>query len=113
MTFEKFKELTDLMISANKKLSDADSLGLDAHEFCADHEHLINLLWDSLLTDHGIDWFNWFMYEKKYIYDGVGDPTFTAHDDDLPICRDLGELYEYLTKSNYFKIKVEDAKSSN
>lgn len=113
MTFEKFKELTDLMVSHSTKLGKAHDIGIELYGINEDDEALINNLWSVILTDHGLDWFNWFMYEKEYIYDGVGRADINAHDGGTPICEDLKGLYEYLVKNNYFKIPVGDAKSGN
>lgn len=113
MTFEHFKELTDLMVEKSKKMSSAHDLGVDLYELNETSEDLINKLWSLILTEHGLDWFNWFMYEKNYIHDGVGRSDLTAHSGETPICEDLKGLYEYLVESNYFKISIDDAKNRN
>ena len=113
MTFEIFKDLTNLMVKHSKQMSAAHKLGIDLYDVCEYQERLVNALWDKILTDYGLDWFNWFMYEKNYIKDGIGRADLTAHDGDVEICKDLKGLYEYLVKNNYFKIPVEDAKSGN
>lgn len=112
MTFDHFKELTDHMISHATKLGRAYDNGIDLYEFTDETETLIHKLWNLILTDHGLDWFSWFMYEKNYIHDGIGN-SLTASDDDKPICEDLQGLYDYLVENNYFKIPVEDAKTRN
>ena len=113
MTFEHFKDLTDLMVKNSAKLDNAYRLGIDLYELNDPNSELIHKLWSLILTDHGLDWFNWFMYEKNYVSDGIGRADLTAHDNETPICKDLKGLYEYLVKNNYFKIPVEDAKSGN
>lgn len=113
MTFEKFKELTDLMVKSSTKVQNAYQLGIDIYEFIEEKEALVHRLWNTILTDFGLEWFSWFMYEKNYIHDGVGRADLTAHDNGTPICEDLEGLYEYLVKNNYFKITIEDAKSAN
>lgn len=113
MTFEKFKDLTDLMVKNSDRMNQAYRLGIDLYELYDINETLVSHLWDVILTDHGLDWFNWFMYEKDYIHDGVGRADMTATDDGTPICEDLKGLYEYLVKNNYFKIAIEDAKTGN
>lgn len=109
MTFEHFKELTDLMVAQAKKTNAAHDAGIDLYEFIEPHESLIHKLWSCILTDYGLDWFMWFMYEKDYVGDGVGRKDLTAHDDETPICEDLKGLYEYLVKNNYFKVPITDA----
>ena len=111
MTFDQFKELTDLMIAQNKKLDSARDLGINLYEITEPNEALINSLWSLILTDYGLDWFNWFMYEKGYIQDGIGRKDLAAYDNKKSICKDLKGLYKYLVKNDYFKIPIVDAKS--
>lgn len=113
MTFKEFKTLADLMVEQNRKVSAAYKLNIDLLDFNNSQEVLISNLWSYILTDHGKDWFDWFMYEKNYVHDGIGRADLTANDPNGPICEDLKGLYEYLVKNNYFKIPVEDAKSRN
>ena len=112
MTFNKFKTLADLMVAQNQKVSAAYKLNIDLLDFNNSQDVLISNLWSYILTDHGKDWFDWFMYEKNYIHDGIGN-SLTARDDGKPICEDLQGLYDYLVENNYFKIPVEDAKTRN
>jgi|688.fasta_scaffold00580_21 hypothetical protein len=112
MTFNKFKTLADLMVAQNQKVSAAYKLNIDLLDFNNSQDVLISNLWSYILTDHGKDWFDWFMYEKNYIHDGIGN-SLTATDDGKPICEDLQGLYDYLVENNYFKIPVEDAKTRN
>ena len=111
MTFEHFKELTDLMVAQTKKNRAAYDAGIDLYEYAEFYESLMHRLWSCLLTDYGLDWFDWFMYEKNYIDDGIGRPDLTANDNDTPICEDLRGLYEYLVKNNYFKVPITDAQA--
>jgi hypothetical protein len=113
MTFEHFRELTNLMITHHKNMSAIHDLGVDLYGAFEENELLINRLWERILTEYGLDWFTWFMYEKNYIEDGIGRPDLTATDQGTPICEDLKGLYEYLVKNNYFKIPIEDAKTGN
>ena len=112
MTFNKFKTLADLMVAQNQQVSAAYKLNIDLLDFNNSQDVLISNLWSYILTDHGKDWFDWFMYEKNYIHDGIGN-SLTASDDGKPICEDLQGLYDYLVENNYFKIPVEDAKTRN
>lgn len=112
MTFEHFKDLTDLMVKSSARIGQAHDLGIDLYEVVEETETLIHKLWNLILTDHGLDWFSWFMYEKNYIHDGIGN-SLTASDDGKPICEDLQGLYDYLVENSYFKIPVEDAKTRN
>jgi len=111
MTFTHFKELTDLMVKQTERTASALQLGIELYDFTEQYADLVHKLWSCILTDHGFDWFMWFMYEKDYVGDGVGRADLTAHDDETPICEDLKGLYEYLVKNNYFKVPITDAKA--
>jgi hypothetical protein len=113
MTFAHFKELTDLMVKHWKNMRAIYDLGISLYDICEPQEVLVSSLWDQILTSDGLEWFNWFMYDKNYIHDGIGRADLTASDEGKPICEDLNGLYEYLVENNYFKIPIEDAKSGN
>jgi hypothetical protein len=104
MKFEEFKDMTDLMVKHWKGVDKCYNIGIDIHEFLDTQERLVNTLWGHILTNEGLDWFNWFMYEKNYIHDGVGRSDLTASADGEPICENLEGLYDYLTENNYFKV---------
>jgi len=104
MEFKEFKDMTDLMVKHWKGVDKCYNIGIDIADFLDTQERLVNALWLKILTEEGHDWFNWFMYEKDYISDGVGRADFTASADGKPICEDLEGLYNYLTENNYFKI---------
>lgn len=104
MKFEEFKDLTDLMVKHWKGVDKCYNIGIDIHEFLDTQERLVNALWLKILTDEGHDWFNWFMYEKGYINDGVGRADLTASEDGNPICENLEGLYKYLKDNNYFLV---------
>ena len=108
MTFEKFKHIVDLMVQNSSKLDGSYELGIDLIEFSEGYSIVINYLWGQLLTTEGLDWFDWFMYEKNYLQDGVGNPEMQAYsktdnDEQVEIIKDLKGLYEYFIENNYFK----------
>jgi flagellin-specific chaperone FliS len=106
MTFAKFEKLTRMMVTQSATLDQAHKLKIDLLDFVDDYSTLISELWSVILTSEGVDWFSWFMYEKNYISNGIGDLKLTAYDDGKEICRDLPELYEYLVNNSYFKIEA-------
>jgi len=106
MTFAKFEKLTRKMVDQSILISQAYKLNIDLLDFVDDYSVVINELWSVILTDNGFEWFEWFMYDKNYISDGIGDPKLTAYDDGKEICKDLPELYEYLVNNSYFKIEA-------
>ena len=106
MTFDKFERLTNLMVNQSTTMDHAYKLKIDLLDFVDDYSTLISELWSVILTNEGADWFSWFMYEKNYISDGIGNPKLTAYNDGKEICIDLPELYEYLVNNSYFKIET-------
>jgi hypothetical protein len=113
MIFEKFKEIIDYMLISSQTLNKTHELGIDLLEFTEGYSKTIQLLWKSVLTDEGLDWLEWFLYEKDYIHDGIGRPDMTAYatvynslsesEEKVEIAKDLEELYKYLLENNYFK----------
>jgi len=107
MTFEKFKHIVDLMVQNSAKLDRSYENGIDLIDFTEGYSIVINYLWGQVLTVEGLDWFDWFMYEKNYLQDGIGNPELTAYSTDsgeeVEIIKDLEGLYEYLIENKYFK----------
>lgn len=107
MTFEKFKHIVDLMVQNSAKLDRSHENGIDLIDFTEGYSIVINYLWGQILTPEGLDWFDWFMYEKNYLQDGIGNPELTAYSTDsgeeVEIIKDLNGLYEYLIENKYFK----------
>jgi len=104
MTYSKFKEIIDLMIKQNAKIHSAYDLKIDLIDFYDESDKTVHLLWSSILNEYGLDWLNWYLYEKNGI-SGTPDKKLTAHDlDGTEICKNVKGLYQYLTKYKYFKI---------
>ena len=107
MTFEKFKHIVDLMVKNSARLDSSYQNGIDLIEFTEGYSIVINYLWGQVLTTEGLDWFDWFMYEKNYLQDGIGNPEMQAYSTDsgeqVEIIKDLSGLYEYLIENKYFK----------
>ncbi len=103
MTFENFKKIIDLMVLHNEKMNKSYKNNIDLYDFMNTNNRVIHLLWTELLTSEGIDWLEWFLYEKNYLDDGIGRKDLKAYDNGKEICKDLKGLYKYLTKYNYFK----------
>ena len=113
MTYPEFKEIVDLLIRRSNKITKTLELGIDLLEFTEDTSQVITKLLSVILTSVGLDWFEWFMYEKGYIEDGVGRKDMNAYSTDpetgerTEIVTTLEELYEYLLENNYIKCKTE------
>jgi hypothetical protein len=107
MTFERFKFITDQMVQNSARIDKSYEQGVDLIEFTEGYHVVIEYLLGEILTVEGLDWFNWFMHEKNYLQDGVGDPEMQAYSTDsgeqVEIIKDLSGLYEYLIENKYFK----------
>lgn len=107
MIFEKFKHVVDLMVQNSSRLDRSHENGVDLIDFTEGYNIVINYLWAELLTIDGLDWFDWFMYEKNYLQDGIGNPEMQAFStidgEKVEICTDIEGLYNYLKENNYFK----------
>ena len=113
MTYLEFKEIVDLLIINSQKIRKSYDIGIDLIEFTDTHSTLTTKLLSAIFTTEGLNWFEWFMYEKNYIEDGVGRADINAYSTDLvtgertEIVTTLEELYEYLLENNYIKCKTE------
>ena len=103
MTFEEFKGAVNLMTSHHIKVSKAYDLNIDLIDFSDDQGRLINVLWGHILTVDGLDWFNWFLYEKDGI-SGKVKRDMKAYSGKKEILKDLKGLHTFLTVNKYFKV---------
>ena len=101
-TYTEFKKIIDLQIAHSKKLDKLHDLGLDFVEVFVGQDTIIHLLWGQILTEHGEDWLNWYLYEKDGI-SGKPKKDMTADDNGKVICKDLKGTYNYLKENKYFK----------
>ena len=103
MDYSVFEKCISVMIECNKKNRSAYSLGIDLAEYSENYNKLIDLMWSQVLTDEGLDWINWFLYEKGGINGNLREDINAWDEDKVPICYDLNSLYDYLKKSEYFR----------
>jgi len=108
MTFERFKFITGLMVQNSSRVDKSYDQGIDLVEFVEGYNVVTEYLWGEILTIEGLDWFNWFMYEKNYLQDGIGNPEMNAYHkindgEQVEIVKDLEGLHQYLVENNYFK----------
>ncbi len=105
MEYEKLEKYINLLSEQDKKVKKAYSAGVDILDFTDQYHTLFRMLWEEILTPEGLDWLEWFLWEKDAI---SGEPRkdMNAWDENKnPICEDLKGLYEYLRVNNYFRIK--------
>lgn len=103
MNYKDFKRMIDLMVVNHKNVGKAYDIKLDIIEFTDDYSQVINLLLSVIMTEDGLDWFYWFLYEKDGI-EGKIKKDMKAYDENKKeICKNVKGLHEYLTKNKYFK----------
>lgn len=102
MTKETFIKILDLQSEHYKKEQQLHKLGIDTLEFNETIISVVELLWSEVLTECGLDWLSWFMFEKSYI-SGELREDIKAWDGEIDIIRDINELYDYLAENKYFK----------
>lgn len=101
-TYAEFKKIIDLQIAHSKRLDKLHDLGIDFVELFSQTDTIIDLLWSQILTEHGEDWLDWYLYEKDGI-SGKPKKHMTATNDGQVICKDLRGTYNYLMENKYFK----------
>lgn len=103
MDYKNFKSLISIMIEKHKKIQNAYRLGIDLYNYEEDDHKLNKILIDEILTKEGVDWFEWYLYEKDGIT-GKPKKDMRAWDNDKKeICYNVKSLYDYLFLSKYFK----------
>lgn len=102
MVFEKFKECIDNLILISNKNREAYRLGIDILEYHDPYDKAINILFEEILTEEGMEWFGWYLYEKDGI-SGNPKPDMKAWDNKKEICKNLKDLHGYLTINRYFR----------
>lgn len=103
MNYKDFKRMIDLMVFNHKNVGKACDIKLDIIEFTDDYNRVINLLLSVIMTEDGLDWFYWFLYEKDGIEGKIKKDMKAYDENEKEICKNVKELHEYLTKNKYFK----------
>ena len=100
------KTFTEYFNLYKDRLKDVDNARLakvDLIEFNDTLYKSISILWKSILTEEGIDWLEWFYYEKyDFIKDETREDIKAWNSDKKEICQDLDALYDYLVENKYF-----------
>jgi hypothetical protein len=104
MKFSKFKEYVDLLSKLNQEGHQIYKLGANLMEREESYQTLLSILWKNILTDDGIRWLEWFLYDKGAINGSIRDDIKAWDAEKNEICKDLKGLHKYLKKSGYFKI---------
>jgi len=108
MDFDKLQVYINLLVEQNKRERALYENGLEPFEFTDSYHQLMKMLWEEILTPEGLDWFEWFIWEKGGI-EGVLNEELDAWDENKnPICQDLKGLHEYLTTNKYFRTQSKD-----
>lgn len=105
MEYKKLEKYIQILSEQNKKANQAYKAGVDLLEFTDQYHAIFKMLWEEILTPEGLDWLEWFIYEKRAIEGKIKKDLGAWDENGNPICEDLKGLYEYLCVNNYFKIK--------
>ena len=105
MEYEKLEKYISILSDEHKKMNQAYKLGIDLLDFVDQYHVLFKMLWEEILTPEGLDWLEWFIWEKGGIENSIREDLGAWDENGNPICQDLRGLYEYLTANNYFKVK--------
>lgn len=101
MDKETFIKIIKNLELAEKNILAYDKFGIDLHEnkysVVTPLFQTIDLLFSAIYTEIGVDWINWFMYEKDF----GKDENMKAYKANVEICRNVEELYDLV---NQYKI---------
>lgn len=75
ITKEQFTELINTVLSFNKELDRWDDFGIDLFNLPLGDisSRMSELTYTNLFNDDGIDWINWWLYEKPALFKGEAD----------------------------------------
>lgn len=103
MDYKNFKSLISVLVEKHKKTNSAYKLGIDLYDYQETDHRLNKILIREILTDEGIDWFEWYLYEKDGITGSPKKDMQAWDSDKTEICYDVRSLYIYLFTNKYFK----------
>jgi hypothetical protein len=103
MEYKDFEKVIGLMVNHSSKLNKLYSeFKIDLIDSFDEHNTLVEMLWDEVLTEEGSEWLGWFLYDKNGI-SGKPRKDINGYDGSKKICRNLKELHGYLVDNKYFK----------
>ncbi len=103
MEFKDFKDCIDNLILMHQRTTEAYKLKIDIIDYHDPYDKAIYILWDHILTEPGLDWLSWYLYEKDGI-SGKPRKDLKAHDEDgKEICKNLKNLHSFLVENSYFR----------
>ena len=98
MDKETFIEIIKNLELAEKNILIYDKFGIDLHEskysVVTPLFQTIDLFFSTIYTEIGVDWINWFMYEKNF---GKNE-NMKAYEANIEICKNVEELYNLVNK---------------
>lgn len=94
-------------IKAHSKSISRDEIGVFSTaviEICDPLFSVISSLFESIFTEEGAEWIEWFLWEKGYCYDRhLNEDCLKSYDNDgNEIIKDVSELYDFL-ETHYLK----------
>ena len=103
MEYKKFKDLISIMRERYKKSHSAYQLGINLIEYEEIENKINKILITEILTIEGLDWFEWYLYEKGGITGKTKSDMKAWDKDKKEICYDTKSLYNFLWSNKYFK----------
>ena len=101
MLIKDFKKIIENIQKYSDKVSKLYELNVDLIDFNDEYYENQNILLKYIYTKEGLDWFDWFVYEKLL---SNQPEEMTAHDaDGTEILKSVDELWEFLEKD--YRIK--------
>lgn len=92
MKLEVFEKIIGNIRMASEKDNKIYALGIDLINYHDLHNETVSYLLKSYYGEEGVDWIDWFIYEKFQ----DGKEPLTAFDGDEEICKDIEGLWKLL-----------------
>ena len=97
MNLETFTTLIEGLERHNERKDNAYKLGIDILSFDEDYyREVVRPLMAEVFTEEGIDWINWYLYERPSLSGGKDLEAFDK--EGKPICYDIPSLYDTIKK---------------
>lgn len=95
VTKEQFTKLINTVLSFNKELDRWDEFGIDLFNLPIGDisARMSELTYSNLFDDDGIDWINWWLYEKPALFEGEEDNQAYDGDNDIIPTNTVDDLW--------------------
>lgn len=91
MTFKQFKLVIEKLEKLRERTHEIYQCGIDLLSYNEDYDLTVNTLLQSIFTSEGMDWIEWYLYERK----SSQGHTLTATDSEgNQICHNIVSLWD-------------------